>query len=50
MKNSYTVFGQGFVGLNVTKYLRKKKCRVFLPKTGKYIFKKNLTNIIYCII
>jgi len=49
MKNSYTVFGQGFVGLNVTKYLRKKKYNVFLPKKGKYIFKKNLSNIIYCI-
>ena len=49
MKNSFTIFGQGFVGLNVTNYLRKKKCNIFLPKREKYIFKKNLSNIIYCI-
>ena len=49
MKNSYTVFGRGFVGTNVVKFLRKKKYKVFLPKKGKFKFNKNLHNIIYCI-
>ena len=49
MKNSYTVFGQGFVGTNIVKLLKKKKYKVFLPKKGKYKFKKYLHNIIYCI-
>ena len=49
MKNSYTIFGQGFVGTNIVKFLKKKKCKVFLPKKGKYKFNKNLHNVIYCI-
>ena len=49
MKNSYTVFGRGFVGTNVVKFLREKKYKVFLPKKGKFKFNKNLHNIIYCI-
>ena len=49
MKNSYTIFGQGFVGTNLVKYLKKRKHKVFLPIKGKYKFNKNLHNIIYCI-
>ena len=49
MKNSYTIFGRGFVGTNIVKFLKKKKCKVFSPKKGKYKFNKNLHNIIYCI-
>jgi len=49
MKNSYTIFGRGFVGTNIVKFLKKKKCNVFSPKKGKYKFNKNLHNIIYCI-
>ena len=49
MKDSYTIFGQGFVGTNVIKFLQKKKLKIFLPKRGRYKFSKNLNNIIYCI-
>ena len=49
MKNSYTIFGRGFVGTNIVKFLKKKKYKVFVPKKGKYKFNKNLHNIIYCI-
>ena len=49
MKNSYTIFGRGFVGTNIVKFLKKKKYKVFVPKKGKYKFNKNLNNIIYCI-
>ena len=49
MKNLYTIFGLGFVGTNVVKFLKKKNYKVFLPKKGKYKFNKNLHNIIYCI-
>ena len=49
MKNLYTIFGQGFVGTNIVKFLKKKKYKVFIPKKGKYKFNKNLQNIIYCI-
>ena len=49
IKNSYTIFGQGFVGTNISIYLKKKKYALFLPKKGKYKFKKNLHNVIYCI-
>ncbi len=48
-KNSFTIFGQGFVGTNISIFLKKKKCKLFLPKKGKYKFKKNLHNVIYCI-
>ena len=49
MKNSYTIFGKGFVGTNIVKFFKKKKYKVFIPKRGKYKFNKNLHNIIYCI-
>ena len=49
MKNSYTIFGQGFVGTNIVKLLKKKKYNVFVPKRGKFKFNRNLHNIIYCI-
>ena len=49
MKNSYTIFGRGFVGTNIIKFLKEKKYKIFLPKKGKYKFNKNLNNIIYCI-
>ena len=48
-KNSFTIFGQGFVGTNISIFLKKKKYNLFLPKKGKYKFKKNLHNVIYCI-
>ena len=49
MKNSYTIFGQGFVGNNIVQFLKKKKYKVFAPQKGKFKFNKNLYNIIYCI-
>ena len=49
MKNLYTIFGQGFVGINIVKFLKQKKYKFFIPKKGKYKFNKNLHNIIYCI-
>jgi len=49
MINSYTIFGQGFIGKNIVKFLKKKNCKVFVPKKGKYSFTKNLHNIINCI-
>jgi len=49
IKNSFTIFGQGFVGTNISIFLKKKKYNLFLPKKGKYKFKKNLHNVIYCI-
>ena len=48
-KNSFTIFGQGFVGTNISIFLKEKKCKLFIPKKGKYKFKKNLHNVIYCI-
>ncbi len=48
-KNSFTIFGQGFVGTNISIFLKKRKCKLFIPKKGKYKFKKNLHNVIYCI-
>ena len=45
----FTVFGHdGFFGKNLIEYLEKKN-KVFKPKKGKYIFKKNLENVIYCL-
>ena len=49
MKNLYTIFGQGFVGINIAKFLKQKKYKLFIPKKGKYKFNKDLHNIIYCI-
>lgn len=49
MKKTYTIFGQGFIGTNLAKLLNKKKYKFFIPKKGKYKFKKDLQNIIYCI-
>ena len=44
----FTIFGHsGFLGSNLVKFLKKNK--VFLPPKKKFIFKKNLGNIIYCI-
>ncbi len=44
----YTIFGHsGFLGSNLVKYLSKYK--VFLPPKKKFIFKKNLGHVIYCI-
>lgn len=49
-KNYYTIFGNtGFIGSNLIYYCKKKKYKIFLPKKNKYIFKKNLGHIIYCI-
>ena len=48
-KNSFTIFGQGFVGTNISIFLKKKKYKLFIPKKGIYKFKKNLHNVIYCI-
>ena len=49
IKNSFTIFGQGFIGNNISIFLKKKKYKLFIPKKGKYKFKKNLHNVIYCI-
>ena len=50
MNNYYTIFGNtGFIGNNLLSYCKKKKYKVFLHKKGKYIYKKNLGHIIYCI-
>ena len=49
MKNLYTIFGQGFVGTNILKFLKRKKYKIFVPKRGKFKFNKNLHNVIYCI-
>ncbi len=44
----FTIFGHtGFLGSNLAKFLKKNK--IFLPPRNKFIFKKNLGNIIYCI-
>tara|TARA_B100000900_G_scaffold416028_1_gene448589 strand:+ start:605 stop:1390 length:786 start_codon:yes stop_codon:yes gene_type:complete len=44
----YTIFGHsGFLGSNLVRYLSKYK--VFLPPKKKFIFKKNLGHVIYCI-
>ena len=44
----YTIFGHsGFLGSNLVKYLSKYK--FFLPPKRKFIFKKNLGHVIYCI-
>ena len=48
--NNFTIFGsRGFFGSNLVKYLKKNKNKVFTPNTKKFIFKKNLGNVIYCI-
>lgn len=45
----FTIFGHsGFLGSNLVKRLKKKK-EIFLPPRGKFLFKKNLGHIIYCI-
>ena len=49
MKNTYTIFGKGFVGTNISNFLLKKKYKVFLAPKNKYKFNTNLYNIIYCI-
>ena len=44
----FTIFGHsGFLGSNLVKYLSKYK--FFLPPKKKFIFKKNLGHVIYCI-
>ena len=44
----FTIFGHsGFLGLNLVKNLKKEK--IFLPPRNRFIFKKNLGHIIYCI-
>ena len=48
--NLYTIFGaKGFFGTNLKKYLIVSKKKIFLPPKKKYIFKKNLGNVIFCI-
>ena len=50
MKKKFTIFGHsGFLGKNIVDFLEKNNFRYFLPKRDKYVFKKNLGNIIYCI-
>ena len=48
-KKKFTIFGQGFVGTNLSLFLKKNKINVFLPPRGSFKFKKNLNHIIYCI-
>ena len=48
--NLYTIFGSsGFFGTNLYKVLKERKKKIFIPKKNKYLFNKNLGNIIYCI-
>ena len=48
--NRYTIFGStGFFGKNLYKVLKEKKKKIYIPKKNKYIFNKNLGNVIYCI-
>ena len=49
IKNSFTIFGRGFVGTSFSNFLKKSKINFFFPKKGKYKFNKNLNHIIYCI-
>ena len=49
MSKNFTIFGKGFVGNNLYKFLKKKNCNLFIPNKGKYKFKKNLNHIVYCI-
>ena len=46
----FTIFGHsGFLGKNILDFLKKNNLNYFLPPKNKYVFKKNLGNIIYCI-
>jgi nucleoside-diphosphate-sugar epimerase len=46
----YTVYGhKGFLGRNIVNYLKKRNKNIFLPQRNKYIFKRKLGNIIFCI-
>jgi len=46
----YTIFGStGFIGKELSSYLKKKGKKVFLPNKKKIKFKGNLGNIIYCV-
>jgi nucleoside-diphosphate-sugar epimerase len=49
MSKNFTIFGKGFVGENLYKFLKKKNCNLFMPNKGKYKFKENLNHIVYCI-
>lgn len=47
-KKTYTIFGHtGFIGSFLKKKLNKEN--LILPEKGKFFFKKNLGNILYCI-
>ena len=46
----YTIFGStGFIGKELSYYLKKKGKEVFLPNKKKIKFKRNLGNVIYCV-
>ena len=46
----FTIFGhKGFLGRNIIDYLNINNIQYYLPPRNKYVFKKNLGNIIYCI-
>ena len=48
--NLYTIFGSsGFFFTILYKVLKERKEKIFIPKKNKYLFNKNLGNIIYCI-
>ena len=49
MTKKFTIFGQGFVGKNLTLFLKKEKFILFKPKRNQYKFKKNLNHVVYCI-
>ncbi len=49
MLKKFTVFGQGFVGKNLSTFLKERKCSIFLPKKRKFKFKKNLNHVVFCI-
>ena len=35
MRDSYTIFGKGFLGINIKKFLLSKKNKVYFPKKKK---------------
>lgn len=50
MNKQFTIFGhKGFLGKNIVHHLKRKKINFYLPPKNRYIFKKNLGNIIFCI-
>ena len=48
INKNYIVYGsKGYLGSNIVTYLKKKKCRITLPKKNQFLNKKGI--VIYCI-